>query len=94
MNREKFLALTPSGVSNIYSGKRDCCRCACRGNYIASSNMENPRSEVNDSLVARRLKRAQALVRQGADVDYGDTYVDVQTGRDRTLTFYVDELKK
>lgn len=94
MNKEKFLALTLDQVSQVYNGKRNCCRCGCGGNYIASSYMQNPRSEVNDSLVARRLKRAQELVRQGADVDYGDTYVDVQTGQDRTLTFYVDELKK
>ena len=94
MNKEKFLALTPSGVSQIYHGKRDCCRCGCGGHYVASSNMENPRSDVNDSLVASRLKRAQELVRKGAEVDYGINYVDVRTGKDRTLTVYVDELKK
>ena len=94
MTQEKFLALTPDKISQVYSGKRNCCRCGCGGDYTATSFMKNPRSEVNDSLVAKRLKRAQALVREGANVEYGDTWIDVETGRDRTLTFYVDELKK
>ena len=94
MTQEKFLALTPDKISQVYSGKRNCCRCGCGGDYTATSSMQNPRSAVNDSLVAKRLKRAQALVRAGADVDYSQTYVDVQTGQDRTLTFYLDELKK
>ena len=55
----------------MYSGKRNCCRCECGGNYNATSFMINPRSEVNDGLVEKRLKRAQRLVENGADVDYG-----------------------
>ena len=94
MNKEKFLALTIEGVSQVYMGKRNCCRCGCGGDYTATSFMQNPRSAVNDSLVTKRLKRAQELVRQGADTEYGDTWIDVQTGQDRTLTFYTDELKK
>lgn len=94
MNKEKFLALTIEGISQVYMGKRNCCRCGCGGDYKATSFMQNPRSEVNDSLVAKRLKRAQELVRQGADTEYGDTWIDVETGQDRTLTFYVDDLKK
>ena len=94
MNQEKFLALTLDKISQVYNGRRNCCRCGCGGDYVATSFMQNPRSEVNDSLVAKRLKRAQALVREGANTEYGDTWIDVETGRDRTLTFYVDELKK
>jgi hypothetical protein len=94
MNTEKFLALTIEGVSQVYMGKRNCCRCGCGGDYTATSFMQDPRSKVNDSLVAKRLKRAQELVRQGADTEYGDTWIDVETGQDRTLTFYVDDLKK
>jgi hypothetical protein len=55
--------------------------------------MENPRSQVNDSLVEKRLSRAKRLVETGAEVDYGDTYIDIKTGNNRSLTFYVDELK-
>ncbi len=29
----------------------------------------------------------------GADVDWGDNYVDVETGDNRCLTFYFDEVK-
>lgn len=80
-------------ISQVYLGKRNCCRCGCGGDYTATSYMINPRSEENDKLVAQRLRRAQKLVREGADVDYGDNYVDVETGNDRTLTFYFDEVK-
>jgi hypothetical protein len=55
--------------------------------------MINPRSEVNDSLIARRLKKAQKLIREGwVNVDYDTTYVDVETGNNRSLTFYFDEV--
>ena len=94
MNKEQFLALTLEGVSHVYSGKRDWCRCGCGGKYTATSFMDRPRSEVNDSLVKRRLKRAQALVQNGADTIYGISYIDVETGPNKCLTFYIDELKK
>jgi hypothetical protein len=94
MNKEQFLQATVNQVSQVYSGKRNCCRCGCGGEYTATTFMEKPRTDViNDELVAKRLKRAQRLILQGADVDFGGNYVDVQTGKDRTLTFYVDELK-
>jgi hypothetical protein len=55
--------------------------------------MIKPRTdEINNDLVARRLKRAKKLVQQGADVDYGDNYVDIETGNNRALTFYFDEV--
>jgi hypothetical protein len=91
--KEEFLNMTVSDISQVYLGKRRHCRCGCGGDYKSTSFMQNPRSEVNDSLVAKRLKRAQELVRQGADVDYGDTYIDVETGANKSLTFYTDELK-
>lgn len=91
--QEQFLALTLKDISSVYNGKRDCCRCGCGGNYVSTSYMKEPRNDINDKLVEKRLKRAQKLVAEGADVDYGGTYIDVQTGVDRTLTFYVDELK-
>ena len=54
--------------------------------------MVDPRSEINNSLVSKRLERAKRLVQSGADVDYGTTYVDIETGENRCLTFYFDEV--
>jgi len=56
--------------------------------------MEDPRSDVNDSLVAKRLARAKRLIESGAVVEYGDTYVNIETGDNKALTFYFDEIKK
>ncbi len=94
MDKMKFLSASLSNVSQVYSGKQYCCRCGCKGKYTATSFMKNPRTEdINDKLVEKRLKRAQRLVEAGAAVEYGDTWVDVTTGNDRSLTFYFDELK-
>jgi hypothetical protein len=94
MTKELFLQATVQQVSQVYKGKRACCRCGCGGDYTATSYMDGPRTEdINDELVARRLKQAHKLVLEGASVDYGDTYVDVETGYDRSLTFYFDEIK-
>jgi hypothetical protein len=95
MTKQQFLEATVSQVSQVYKGKRACCRCGCGGDYVATSFMDKPRTdEINDKLVARRLKQAQKLILEGrADVDYGGTYVDVETGWDRSLTFYFDEIK-
>lgn len=92
MNKETFLRLSIESISQVYMGKRRHCRCGCGGEYTATSYMKEPRSTVNDALVSKRLKRAKALVLSGADVDYGQTYIDVQTGENRSLTFYTDEL--
>jgi hypothetical protein len=92
MNKETFLRLSLESISQVYMGKRRHCRCGCGGEYTATSYMKEPRSTVNDALVSKRLKRAKALVLSGADVDYGQTYIDVQTGENRSLTFYTDEL--
>lgn len=92
MNKETFLRLSIESISQVYMGKRRHCRCGCGGEYTATSYMKEPRSTVNDALVSKRLKRAKALVLSGADVDYGQTYIDVQTGENRALTFYTDEL--
>lgn len=98
MTKSEFLQLTIKQVSQVYFGKRNCCRCGCGGEYTATSYMLNPSSDVNDELVAQRLKRAQSLVEKGAEFDNNDndpscTYFDVKTGAGRTLTFYFDELK-
>lgn len=94
MNKEQFLQATVSQVSQVYSGKRNCCRCGCGGDYTATSFMVKPRTDdINDALVAKRLKRAQKLVLEGADVDWGGTYVDIETGNNKCLCFYFDEVK-
>jgi hypothetical protein len=92
MNKETFLELSIESISQVYMGKRRHCRCGCGGEYTATSYMKEPRSTVDDMLVYQRLKRAKMLVLNGADVDYGQTYIDVQTGENRSLTFYTDEL--
>jgi hypothetical protein len=95
MNKETFLNSTLNNISQVYSGKRRCCRCGCGGIYTATTYMIDPRTDdIDNKLVERRLKRAKKLVLEGADVDYGDTYVDVETGNDRALTFYFDEVVK
>ena len=90
--KEEFLNTTLSEISQVYSGKRDCCRCGCGGNYCSTSFMKGARSEVNNKLAQQRLKRAKKLIVEGAEFDTQDTYFDVKTGNDRTLTFYFDAL--
>ena len=93
MNREKFLSARVENISQVYSGKRNCCRCGCGGEYTATSYMLFARSNENDKLVEKRLNRAKKLIQAGnVDVDFGDIYVDIETGNNRTLTFYFDEV--
>lgn len=94
MNKEDFLKLELKNISQVYSGKQNCCRCGCGGNYVSTSFMKEPRSEVNDKLALQRLKRAKKLVEAGAEIDFGGNYADITTGENRTLTFYFDDLKE
>ena len=77
MNKELFLSAKLENISRVYSGKRDCCRCGCSGDYTDTSYNTAPNgyTDQNDRLVEKRLRRAQKLVAQNADVDYGDTYI-------------------
>jgi hypothetical protein len=93
MNRELFLESTLSQISQVYSGKNHNCRCGCAGSYTATSFMDEPRDDINDKLVERRLKKAKTLILNGANVDYDKTYVNIETGDNRALTFYFDEIK-
>ena len=88
MNREQFLEVKLEQITQVYSGRRDCCRCGCGGDYVSTSFAKEADSKVDDSLVQRRLNRAKKLVREGAQFDNCSTYFDVKTGNDRTLTFY------
>ena len=55
--------------------------------------MDEPRSDINDKLVEKRLKKAKALILKGVDVEYGKEYVNIETGDNRALTFYFDEIR-
>lgn len=89
---DEFLKANIRQISQVYYGKRECCRCGCGGEYTATSFMQNPRSDVNNETVEQRLARAKRLVRAGMVVSYGPTWVDVMSGRNRSLTFYFDEV--
>lgn len=92
--KEEFLNSTIKDISQVYLGKDNHCRCGCGGDYTATSFMKNPRTEdINDELVLKRLIRAKQLVQKGAEVDFGGTYVNVVTGKNRALCFYFDDLK-
>jgi len=93
ITESEFLQKDLSDISQVYYGKRNCCRCGCGGDYTATSYMISPRSEVNDSLVLKRLKRAKKLVERGADIMNGSTYFEVETSENRCYTFYFDEVK-
>lgn len=94
MNKEQFLAASVSNFSQVYMGKQNICRCGCAGKYTATTYMDNPRtSTIDDNAVARMLRRAQKLLKEGADADTGSNYFEVTTGDNRCLTFYFDELK-
>lgn len=94
ITKEEFLNVSLKNISQVYHGKRDCCRCGCGGEYFATTFMIEPRSEVNNEHVAKLLKRAKNKVIKGdMDVDFNDTYVDVQVGKDKTITIYFDEVK-
>lgn len=93
ITEETFLKATIKQISQYYTGKRNCCRCGCEGEYTATTYMKNPRSPVNDKKVLKALKRAKELVVKGAEYDIGENYFDVKTGKNRSLTFYFDELK-
>lgn len=92
ITKAQFLNSELQNISQVYHGRRNCCRCGCGGEYVATSYMISPRFDINDSLVQKRLNRAKKLVRAGFEVEYGSNYVDVPTGAGRTLTFYFDEV--
>jgi len=87
-----FLNATIKDISSVYSG-REGCRCGCGGEYVTSSYSTEQRSEVNDELIIKRLKRAKNLVNKGATLEIGDTYANLITGKKSVLTFYFDEIK-
>ena len=94
MNINEFLNFTIENISQVYVGKDRCCRCGCGGDYTATSHMVEPRSDVNDSLVEKRLKRAKRLIESGVEYQIGDNNINIELGNNRALTFYFDEVAK
>lgn len=93
ITKKMFLSSVLKQISQVYIGKRNCCRCGCGGKYFSTTFMIKPRSEVNDIEVTKTLTRAKNLVLKGAEFDSSTTYFDVKSGKDRSLTFYFDEVK-
>jgi len=99
MTKEQFLNVTIKDISQVYSGKNHHCRCGCGGDYVATSYMVKPRSEVNDSLVAKRLAKAKRIIESnvkidGEEIGYNETYINIPIGKNRALTFYFDEVAR
>lgn len=107
ITKEQFLTADLKDISQVYLGKRDCCRCGCGGDYTFTtySTRKEKYYDINNKLVEKRLKRAKQLVlnaktfghgnvNTGADVVFGTTYVDIKTDKrgQRCLTFYFDEV--
>jgi len=77
MEKQEFLNIGIKNISQVYSGKRDCCRCGCGGDYISTSYAINQRSDINDALVLKRLNRAKKLLQNGADYDADSSYFEL-----------------
>jgi hypothetical protein len=90
----EFLNFTIKNISQVYTGKDRHCRCGCGGDYTATSYMIEPRSDVNDNLVEKRLKRAKSLIESGAEYQLYNRYINIESGNNRALTLYFDEVAK
>jgi hypothetical protein len=90
----EFLNFTIKNISQVYVGKDNHCRCGCGGDYTATSYMIEPRSDVNDNLVEKRLKRAKRLIESGAEYQLYNRYINIESGNNRALTLYFDEVAK
>ena len=94
ITKEQFLNISIEQISHVYEGKRDCCRCGCGGEYTATRFMKNPRSIVDTSHVETLLQHTKDLLSAdfNNDILLGDSFIDIEVGRDKSITFYFDEL--
>lgn len=94
MNKEQFLQLELKNISQVYFGKiNNNGDEDCNGEYIETSFKKNPYFEINDDLVLKRLNRAKKLVFKGVNIDYWDDFIQIQTGKNKCLAFYLNDLK-
>ena len=95
MTKKQILNLKLEEITTIYKGKRNCCRCGCGGEYVSTSYMKNPRSEVDNKKALKLLNRAKSLVKKGASYECSETFkpcwIDIETGKDKSITLYFDE---
>jgi len=95
--KEEFMKSTISNFSQVYKGKRNCCRCGCGGIYFATtygdSLVQGRANYVDNRKVERYLRQAKKCLEYGKDYIIGENNIDIETGNDRCLTFYFDELK-
>ncbi len=92
ITKEEFLSSSLDKISKVYMGKRHHCRCGCGGQYVSTSYSNDKNQIVDDELVRKKLIRAKKLVEKGADCFAGGTFFDVETGKNKTLTFYFDDI--
>lgn len=81
-------------VSQIYCGKQDSCRCGCGGYYVATSNMINPRSDVNDKVCKKLIKEFNRIMKYKGLAEDQETYKEVSLDNKTCITIYLDEIKK
>jgi len=94
ITKEQFLNISIEQISQVYEGKRDCCRCGCGGDYTATRFMKKPRTVVDTSHVETLLEHTKDLVSNDFNnhILFGDTFIDIEVGLDKSITFYFDEL--
>jgi hypothetical protein len=93
MTKEQFLSIEINQISQCYIGKDNACRCGCSGTYTYTSYHATSSNRANDKLALKQLKRAKKLVNQGANYEIDETYINIETGKNRALTLYFDDIK-
>ena len=92
MTKENFLNVEINNISKVYSGKRNCCRCGCEGEYIATSyhvsEYKTAKYTVDDKLVMEKLSKAKTLIQNGANCEINKNWADIEVSENKTLTFH------
>ncbi len=92
MTKEEFLNVGINQISKVYSGKRNCCRCGCEGEYTATSyhvsEYKTPKIIVDDELVTEKLSRAKTLIQNGANCEINKNWADIEVDENKTITFH------
>lgn len=89
-----FLNSNVNDFSQVYYGKDNVCRCGCAGEYVATSQMKNARSLVNDEFVSEKLLIAKKMVMQNkCELEFDSNNINISYNNNQALTFYFDEMK-